>query len=61
MSRNKLGFGLLALIIVSVLYYLNHTENVKNLNTLQKAVNLQLTDMQTNGFTVSDRKIKKDT
>ncbi len=61
MSPKKLGFGLLALIIVAVLYYFNHTENVKNLNTLQKAVNLQITDMQTNGFTVSDRKIKKDT
>ncbi len=61
MGRKKLGFGLLVLIIVAILYYLNHTENVKNLNTLQKAVNLQLTDMQTNGFTVSDRKITKDT
>ena len=61
MSRKKLGFGLLVLIIVAVLYYLTHTENVKNLNTLQKAVNLQLTDMQTNGFTVSDRKIKQET
>ena len=60
MSRKKLGFGLLVLIIVAVLYYLNHTENVKNLNTLQKAVNLQLTDMQTNGFTVSERQIKNE-
>ncbi len=60
MSRKKLGFGLLALIIVAVLYYFNHTENVKNLNTLQESVNLQLTEMQTNGFTVSDREIKKD-
>jgi len=60
MSRKKLGFGLLALIIVAVLYYFNHTENVKNLNTLQEAVNVQLTEMQTNGFTVSDREIKKD-
>ncbi|GIU01077.1 hypothetical protein TSL6_15830 [Sulfurovum sp. TSL6] len=61
MGRKKLGFGLLVLIIVTVLYYFNHTENVQNLNTLQKALNLQLTDIQTNGFTVSDRQIKKDT
>jgi hypothetical protein len=61
MSRKKLGFGVLALIIVSILYYFNHTENVKNLNTLQEAVNIQLTEMQTNGFTVSDREIKKKT
>lgn len=61
MSRRKLGFGVLVLIIVSVLYYFNHTENVKNLNTLQEAVNIQLTEMQTNGFTVSDREIKKET
>lgn len=60
MSRKKLGFGLLALIIVAVLYYFNHTENVKNLNTLQEAVNVQLTEMQTNGFTVLDREIKKE-
>jgi len=60
MSRKKLGFGLLALIIVAVLYYFNHTENVKNLNTLQEAVNVQLTEMKTNGFTVSNREIKKD-
>ena len=56
----KLGFGVLALIIVAVLYYFNHTEHVQNLNTLQKAVNLQLTDMQTNGFTVLDRQIKNE-
>ena len=60
MSRKKLGFGLLVLIIVAILYYFNHTENVKNLNTLQEAVNVQLTEMQTNGFTVSDRELKKD-
>ena len=50
MSRNKLGFGLLALIIVAVLYYFNHTENVKNLNTLQEAMNVQLTEIQKNGL-----------
>ena len=61
MSRKKLGFGVLVLIIVSVFYYFNHTENVKNLNTLQEAVNVQLTEMQINGFTVSDREIKKET
>ena len=61
MSRKKLGFGVLVLIIVSVSYYFNHTENVKNLNTLQEAVNVQLTQMRTNGFTVSDREIKKET
>jgi len=61
MSRKKLGFGLLVLIIVAILYYFNHTENVKNLNTLQEAVNVQLTEMQTNGFTVSNRSVKKDT
>jgi hypothetical protein len=56
----KLGFGVLAVIIVAVLYYFNHTEHVQNLNTLQKAVNLQLTNMQTNGFTVSDRQINNE-
>ena len=61
MSQRKLGFGILVLIIVSVLYYFNHTENVKNLNTLQEAVDIQLTEMQTNGFTVSDRELKKET
>ncbi|WP_373031677.1 hypothetical protein [Sulfurovum sp.] len=61
MSRKKLGFGVLVLIIVSVFYYLNHTENVKNLTTLQKAVNVQLTQMQTNGFIVSNRELKKET
>ncbi len=61
MSRKKLGFGVLVLIIVAILYYFNHTENVKNLTTLQKAVNIQLTQMQTNGFIVSNREIKKET
>ena len=61
LSRKKLGFGILVLIIVTVLYYFNHTEQVKNLNTLQEAVNAQLTQMQMNGFTVSDREIKKET
>lgn len=61
MSRKKLGFGLLVLVVVTVLYYFNHTENVKNLNTLQEAVNVQLTEMQTSGFTVSDRELKKET
>ena len=61
MSRKKLGFGLLVLIIVTILYYFNHTENVKNLNTLQEAMNAQLTEMQRNGFTVSDRELKKET
>ena len=60
MGRKKLGFGLLVLIIVTVLYYLNHTKNVQNLNRLQKTVDLQLTDMQINGFTVLDRQIKKE-
>lgn len=61
MSRKKLGFGVLVLIIISVFYYLNHTENVKNLTTLQKAVNVQLTQMQTNGFIISNRELKKET
>lgn len=61
MSRKKLGFGFLVLVFVAVLYYFNHTEHVQNLNRLQETVNLQLTDIQKNGFTVSDRKIKKDT
>ncbi|MCO4845817.1 MAG: hypothetical protein KC427_07340 [Sulfurovum sp.] len=61
MGRKKLGFGLLVLIIIAIFYYFNHTENVKNLSTLQEAVNVQLTEMQTNGFTVSDREIKKET
>jgi len=61
MNRKILGVGVLVLIIVSVFYYLNHTENVKNLTTLQKAVNVQLTQMQTNGFIVSNRELKKET
>jgi hypothetical protein len=61
MSRKKLGLGVLVLIIVSVSYYFNHTENVKNLNTLQEAVNIQLTQMRTNGFTVSNGELKKGT
>ncbi|MBT8348373.1 MAG: hypothetical protein HKP62_02860 [Sulfurovum sp.] len=61
MSQKKLGLGILALIVVAVLYYFNHTENVKNLNTLQEAVNVQIAEMQTNGFTISDREIKKET
>lgn len=61
MRRKKVGFGLLVLIIVAVFYYINHTKYVQNLNRLQETVNLQLTVMQTNGFTVSDRKIKNDT
>ncbi len=61
MSRKKLGFGILVLVVATVLYYFNHTQQVKNLNTLQEAVNVQLTQMQMNGFTVSDREIKKET
>ncbi len=60
MNRIKLGFGLLGIILVAVIYYFNHAEHTKNLNTLKESLNLQLTQMRTNGFTVSDRELKND-
>lgn len=60
MNRKILGFGILGAIIVAVIYYFNHAEHVKNLNTLKEALNVQLTQMQTNGFTLSNRELKKE-
>lgn len=60
MGRKTLGFGLLLIIVSAVVYYFNHADHVKNINTLKDALNVQLTQMQTNGFTVSDREIKKE-
>lgn len=56
----KLWLAVLGIILVAVLYYFN-AQHIKNLNKLQDAVTTQLTEMQTQGFSVSERKIKKDT
>ena len=61
MSRIKLGFVILGLILIAAIYYFNQAEHVKNLNTLKESLNLQLTQMQANGFTVSHRELKKET
>jgi hypothetical protein len=61
MGRKTLGFGLLLIIVSAVIYYFNHAEHVKELKTLKEVLNVQLTQMKTNGFTVSDREIKKET
>lgn len=60
LSRKKSGLAVLGIIIVTVLYYFN-VQHIKNLNKLQGAVTTQLTGMQAQGFSVADRKIKKDT
>lgn len=63
MNRIKLGFGLLGIIFIAIIYYfnINHAKHTKDLNTLKESLNLQLTQMQTNGFTISNRELKKDT
>lgn len=60
LSRKKLGLALLGVILVLVMYYFN-AQHIKNLNKLQDTVTTQLTAMQTQGFSVSNRKTKKGT
>lgn len=60
MHRKTLGFSIIGVILVAVIYYVNHAEHVKNLNTLKEALNGQLTQMRTNGFTLSNRVLKEE-
>ena len=60
----KIGFGIgaLALIILFIVYYLGETEKKETieLNVLQERVTQQLTQMQNNGFTITDRKMQQE-
>ena len=60
----KIGFGIgaVALIILSVLYYLSETEKKETieLNHLQEQVTQQLTQMKNNGFDITDRQMQRE-
>jgi len=64
MKKLGLGIGIAALIILSVLYYLNLSETEQRqtieLNHLQEKVSQQLAQMQTNGFDIFDRQMEKE-
>jgi len=54
----KLGLGILALIAVSVIYYFTFgADQVRE--KLQQELSAQLTELETKGFTISEREIKK--
>ncbi|TNF44808.1 MAG: hypothetical protein EP216_01345, partial [Epsilonproteobacteria bacterium] len=61
MKKLGAGLGILLLIIVSVIYFNSSQEKqVEALNKLQQKVTLQLTQMQENGFNITEREMQKD-
>lgn len=65
MRNKKLGLIILAIVLLGALYYMStnksHTpETLQQSNTLKQQVNAQLTLMQKSGFTLSNRKVKKE-
>lgn len=62
MKKLGIGIAILVVIIASVIYYLNDIEQkqIEALNTLQEKVTIQLTQMQNNGFNITDRAMEKE-
>jgi len=65
MRRKKLVFGLLGLVIIAVVYYFNtsYVETTKKLEQtkkLKQQINLQLNELRIQGFSISNREIKKE-
>ncbi len=66
MNQKKLAFSLLGIIVFVALYYaitgyLQTTKISEQIIKLKQQANVQLTEIQTNGFSLSEREIKKDT
>ncbi len=62
MKKLGIGIAILVVIIASVIYYLNDVEEkqIEALNALQEKVTIQLTQMQKNGFNITDRAMEKE-
>lgn len=58
LSRQKLGLGILGIILVAVIYYFTlGADQVRD--KLQQELSAQLTELETKGFSISEREIKK--
>ena len=61
MNQKKLGFVILGLILVAALYYVidGYLQTTEQITKLKQQVNVQLTEIQANGFSLSVREIQK--
>lgn len=65
MQNKKLGFLILGVVVVSVIYYLitnniTATKALQQNTKLKQQVNVQLSQMQTSGFSISNREITNE-
>lgn len=65
MQNKKLGFLILGIVIASVVYYfmsssISTTKTLEQNSKLKQQINVQLTQMQNSGFSISNREIKNE-
>jgi len=62
MNQRKLVFSILGLIVVTVFYYVisGYIETTEQITKSKQKVNAQLTEIEANGFSISDRGIQKE-
>lgn len=65
MNLKKLGFWIFGIVLVLTIYYFttSYSQTIKRseqITKLKQQINAQLTQIQTNGFTISNREILKE-